>query len=108
MQPRVLARTMLCIEQRFVAGWEATMYVLTIVFLISHVSITSLYATLESCELAAASARLFSQGPQAVASARCEPAKGMDGTLNDKAHLPMAWTQYSRKDVDPHQGSATG
>ena len=54
------------------------MYVLSIVFLISHVSIASLYATLESCELAAASARRFNQGPQAVESAQCAPASGVE------------------------------
>jgi|GEM_PF-6953461 len=49
------------------------MYVLTIVFLISHVSITSLHATKGACEQAAERARLANVGPQAVESARCEP-----------------------------------
>ena len=48
------------------------MYVLTIVFLFSQVSIMSLHASKEACELAAERARLFKAGLQAVGSARCE------------------------------------
>ena len=49
------------------------MYVLTIVFLVSQVSVVSLHASKDACELSAARARAFNVGPQAVASARCEP-----------------------------------
>ena len=48
-------------------------YVLTIVFLVSHVSITSMHASKDACEQAAERARLTNVGPQAVESARCEP-----------------------------------
>jgi hypothetical protein len=51
------------------------MYVLTIVFLLSHVSITSVHATKDGCERAAEHARLATAGSQAVESARCEPLK---------------------------------
>jgi hypothetical protein len=50
-----------------------SVYVLTIVFLVSQVSIVSLHATKDACELAAERARLFTVGPQAIQSARCEP-----------------------------------
>lgn len=50
------------------------MYILTIVFLVSQVSIVSQHATREACELAAARALSFDVGTQAVASARCVPA----------------------------------
>lgn len=50
------------------------MYVLTIVFLASHVRIDSLYASLEACELVAARARAFEVGLQAIESARCSAA----------------------------------
>ena len=50
----------------------APLYILTIVFLLSQVSITSLHATLDACELAAERARMAKFGPQAVGSARCE------------------------------------
>ncbi len=49
------------------------MYVLTIVFLVSQVSIVSLQASKETCELAADRARAFDVGLQAVACAHCEP-----------------------------------
>ncbi len=49
------------------------MYVLTIVFLTSHIVVTSVHATQEACELSADRARAFTQGSQAVESARCEP-----------------------------------
>lgn len=51
------------------------MYVLTIVFLVSHINITSVHASKEACELAADRARLATVGAQAVESARCEPLK---------------------------------
>jgi len=50
----------------------APLYVLTIVFLLSQVSITSLHASQDACELAAERARMAKFGPQAVGSARCE------------------------------------
>jgi hypothetical protein len=50
-------------------------YVLTIVFLVSQVSITSLHATKDACEQAAEQARRAAAGAQAVGSARCEPLK---------------------------------
>lgn len=50
-----------------------SVYVLTIVFLVSQVSVVSLHASRDACELAAERARLFNVGPQAVGSARCEP-----------------------------------
>lgn len=55
-----------------------SVYVLTIVFLVSQVSIVSLHASRDACELAAERARLATVGPQAVGSARCElqPAPG--------------------------------
>lgn len=49
------------------------MYLLTIVFLVSHVTIVSLHASRDACELAAQRALLMSAGPQAVESARCAP-----------------------------------
>jgi hypothetical protein len=48
------------------------MYVLTIVFLASHVSIVSPHATKEVCEQLAERARAMDTGTQAVESARCE------------------------------------
>lgn len=52
------------------------MYLLTIVFLVSHVTIVSLHASRDACELAAQRALLMSAGPQAVESARCAPQGG--------------------------------
>lgn len=49
------------------------MYVLTIVFLVSQVSISSLHASKDACEQAAERARLLNVGPQAVGTAKCEP-----------------------------------
>ena len=49
-----------------------SVYVLTIVFLFSQVSINSVHASREACEQAAERARLANVGPQAVQSARCE------------------------------------
>ncbi len=49
------------------------MYVLTIVFLVSHVSIVSLHSSKDACEQAAQRALLTNVGSQAVESARCEP-----------------------------------
>ncbi|MES3013409.1 MAG: hypothetical protein V4750_06730 [Pseudomonadota bacterium] len=47
------------------------MYVLTIVFLVTEVSIVSLHMSKEAGELAAERARLSTVGPHAVESARC-------------------------------------
>lgn len=48
------------------------MYILTIVFVASQVSVVSIHASSDACEEAAQRARSFSVGTQAVASARCE------------------------------------
>ena len=48
------------------------MYILTIVFLVSQVSIVSVHGSKEACDEAAERARLSSVGSQAVESARCE------------------------------------
>lgn len=52
-------------------------YLLTIVFLVSHVSISSVHASKDACERAAEHARLATAGAQAVESARCEPLQPM-------------------------------
>lgn len=49
------------------------MFVLTIVFMYSQVSLVSLHASQETCEVVARRALAFAQGAQAVASARCAP-----------------------------------
>ncbi len=49
------------------------MYLLTIVFLASHISVTSPYTSREACEQAAERARSFTEGSQAVESASCAP-----------------------------------
>ena len=47
------------------------MYVLTIVFLVSQVTISANFASGDDCEVAARRARAFDVGQQAVASATC-------------------------------------
>lgn len=48
------------------------MYVLTIVFLASHVTLVSMHSTKELCEQLAARALAFSAGSQRVESAKCD------------------------------------
>lgn len=49
------------------------MYILTIVFVVSQVSVVSAFSSRDACEQAAQRALTFAAGPQAVSSARCEP-----------------------------------
>ena len=48
------------------------MYVLTIVFLVSHVTPVSMHSSKDICELLAARARSYNVGSQSVESAKCE------------------------------------
>jgi hypothetical protein len=48
------------------------MYILTIVFVASQVSVVSTHNSRDACEQAAQRALTFTVGPQAVATARCE------------------------------------
>jgi hypothetical protein len=48
------------------------MYILTIVFVASQISVVSTHNSKDACEDAARRALTFSAGSQAVASARCE------------------------------------
>ncbi len=48
------------------------MYILTIVFVATQISVVSLHSSKDACEDAAQRALNFSVGSQAVASARCE------------------------------------
>ncbi len=49
------------------------MYILTIVFVASQISVVSIHSSKDACEDAAQRARNFSVGAQAITSARCEP-----------------------------------
>lgn len=52
---------------------ERPMYVLTILFLYSHVTLVTVHSSEYDCERLASSARAFTEGPQAVQSATCAP-----------------------------------